>query len=307
MRVDHSLPNLPPLEALLAVLAAADTGSLTQAAESLGVTHGAVSRRVATVEAWLGSPIFERHGRGVRQTPSGQRFARQVRQALGALEQTSERWRPRHGRAAVRLSVVPSFAKLWLLPRLSALLAKVPEVRLDLIVEHRTADLDAGEADIVVRYGSGNWPEMRVRHLFSETLLPVGAPEFVRRLDQPADAEAISRCALIHDSDTGQWRSWFAAAGVDYRPRVDDRRFEDYDLVLAAAEGSLGLALLRLPLARAWLDSGKLIAASDRTRPNPSGHYVAHRQEETRSGVLLFVSELCQAAEASRRSGADRA
>ncbi len=302
MTVDHSFPSLPPIEALLAVLAAAESGSLTQAAESLGVTHGAISRRVAAVEAWLGTPIFERHGRGVRQTPAGQRFARQVQQALTALEQTSERWRPRHGRATVRLSVVPSFAKLWLLPRLAAVLATVPEVRVELILEHRTADLDAGEADVVIRYGGGNWSGMHVRHLFSETLLPVGSPGLVERLGDQPDAEAISRHPLIHDSDTSQWRAWFAAAGLRYRPRIDDRRFEDYDLVLAATEGSLGLSLLRLPLAQAWLESGKLVSVSEQSWPNPSGHYVAHRREEAREGVLRFVDELCRVAEVSLRS-----
>lgn len=290
----HDLPDLPPLDGLLAVLAAAQSGSFTLAAERLGVTHGAISRRVAIVEAWLGKPVFERHGRGVRLTPAGQRFARQIEQAMKALEQTSERWRPRHGRVTVRLSVVPSFAKLWLMPRLSALLENMPEVRLELLVNHRTVDLDAGEADLVVRYGRGNWPGLHVRHLFSETLLAVGSPTFVEQLGKEPSLDTLSRSALIHDSDTSQWRAWFADEGVRYKPQIDDRTFEDYDLVLAAAEGSLGLALLRLPLAQAWLDSRRLVAASARSRPNKSGHYVACRQEETRDGVLKLVSELCR-------------
>jgi DNA-binding transcriptional LysR family regulator len=175
----------------------------------------------------------------------------------------------------------------------------MPEVRLELTVEHRTVDLDSGEADVVIRYGNGNWPGLKVRHLFSETLVPVGSPMVVERLGRNPKLDDLSRCALIHDSDTSQWRAWFAEAGLRYRPRVDDRRFEDYDLVLAAAEGSLGLALLRRPLAEAWLESGKLIAISDRSRPNPSGHYVAYRQQESREGVISFVDELCRLANAS--------
>jgi LysR family transcriptional regulator, glycine cleavage system transcriptional activator len=292
--MDHVLPDLPPLDGLLAVLAAAQSGSLTLAAERLGVTHGAISRRVAVVEAWLGKPVFERHGRGVRLTPAGQRFSRQIEQAMRALEQTSERWRPRHGRATVRLSVVPSFAKLWLMPRLSALLARVPEVRLELIVDHRAVDLDVGEADVVVRYGRGTWPGLHVEHLFSETMLPAGSPTVVKRLGKEASIDTLSQAPLIHDSDTSQWRAWFAEEGHRYKLRVDDRTFEDYDLVLAAAEGSLGLALLRLPLAQAWLDSGRLIAVGNRSLPNRSSHYVAHRREETRASVLNLVTELCR-------------
>jgi DNA-binding transcriptional LysR family regulator len=296
VRVEHSSLSVPPLDALQAVLVAARGGSFTAAADALGLTHGAISRRVAVVEAWLGAAVFERHGRGVRLTPAGQRFARQIEQALEAIEQTSERWRPRHGRATVRLSVVPSFAKLWLLPRLAPLLEELPDLRVDLVVEQRAVDLDAGEADVVIRYGRGGWPGLGARRLFAETLLPVGSPAFVARLGPEPGVDTIARCPLIHDSDTGQWRAWLADAGVRYRPRVDDRRFEDYDLVLAAAEGSLGLALLRLPLGQAWLDGGRLVAVSRRSRPNPSSHHVAHCVDERRDSVLRFVDGLCRAA-----------
>ena len=294
MHVTHSALSLPPLEGLQAVIVAARDGSFTDAANTLGLTHGAISRRVAAVEAWLGAAVFERHGRGVRLTPAGQRFTRQVEQALESIEQTSERWRPSHGRATVRLSVVPAFARLWLLPRLSALLNELPDVRVELVVEHRTVDLDNGEADVVVRYGRGGWPGLNVRHLFGERLVPVASSAIAERLGPEPGVDALARCPLLHDSDTSQWRSWLGDVGVRYRPRVDDRRFEDYDLVLAAAQGSLGLALLRLPLAQDWLGDGRLVTIDSRARPNPSGHYVAYRRDERREGVLTFVDALCR-------------
>ncbi|WP_158266483.1 LysR substrate-binding domain-containing protein [Allosphingosinicella deserti] len=297
------MPSIPSLEALRAVLAAGRTGSFTDAAEALGVTHGAVSRRVAAVEAWLGSAVFERHGRGVRLTPAGQRFTRQVEQALESIERTSERWRPRHGRATLRLSVVPSFAKLWLLPRFPALLRSVPDVRVILSVEHRAVDLDAREADIVVRYGRGDWPGLHVRRLFGETLLPVASPALLQEAGPILGIDDLARCPLIHDSDSSQWRAWLAEVSVPYRPRPDDRRFEDYDIVLAAAESGLGLALLRLPLAQAWLDSGRLVAVSDRARANPLSHFVACRSDERRGAVLDCVDALCRLADGHDPSG----
>jgi LysR family transcriptional regulator, glycine cleavage system transcriptional activator len=290
----HSVPSLPPLEGLQAVLVAAREGSFSIAADTLGVTHGAISRRIATVEAWLGTAVFERHGRGVRLTPAGQRFARQIEQALDIIERTSERWRPPHGRATVRLSVVPSFAKLWMLSRLAALLEHLPDVRVELVAEHRVVDLEAGEADVAVRYGRGGWPGVDVRPLFGETLLPAASPTIAKLLGEQPSPEALARYPLLHDSDTSQWRAWFADAGINYSPRIDDRRFEDYDLVLAAAEGSLGLTLLRLPLAQDWLDNGRLMAISARSRPNPLSHHVVYRQGERRQGVLRIVDALCQ-------------
>jgi DNA-binding transcriptional LysR family regulator len=149
---------------------------------------------------------------------------------------------------------------------------------------------------VVVRYGRGNWPGLTVRQLFGETLVPAASRELAGRLGADPSAEYLARFPLLHDSDSSQWRAWFAAAGLRYRPRADDRRFEDYDLVLAAAEGSLGLALLRQPLAQGWLDDGRLVPVSAQLRPNPLGHYVAHRREERRESVLAVVDALCRAA-----------
>lgn len=282
------------MEGLLAVLAAARTGAFMLAAEELGLTHGAISRRVAGVEAWLGTAVFERHGRGVRLTPAGRRFTTQVGQALESIERTSDRWRPGQGRATVRLSVVPSFAKLWLLPRLAGLIEALPSVRIELIVEHRVLDLDANEVDLVVRYGRGNWPGLAVRQLFAETLVPAASPDLARRLGPTPNAEAIARLPLIHDSDIGQWRAWLADAGLAYRPRQFDFRFEDYDLALAAAEASLGIVLMRLPFAQGWLDSGALVFVANRASTNPRAHYLAHRREERREAVLRLAEMLVQ-------------
>src|SRR3546814_10631765 len=95
------------------MLAAAEEGSFSAAAAKLGLTHGSVSRRIASLEHWLGASLFERHGRGVRLTPAGLRFAHDSRQSLGRLSHSAEQWRPRRGRQTVRMSAVPSFARLW--------------------------------------------------------------------------------------------------------------------------------------------------------------------------------------------------
>src|SRR5687767_13251222 len=96
---------LPPLEGISSLLAAGELGSFTAAAESLGITHGSVSRRIAVLEAWVGTPLFERHGRGVRLTPAGERFSREARAALETLQRSPEQWRPRGRKSTVRVSV----------------------------------------------------------------------------------------------------------------------------------------------------------------------------------------------------------
>lgn len=102
----HVSESLPPLDGLNVLLAAADAGSFTAAAEILGITHGSVSRRIAALERWLGTELFERHGRGVRLTPAGQRFAADARMALSSLTRSADQWRPPRGRQTVRLIVI---------------------------------------------------------------------------------------------------------------------------------------------------------------------------------------------------------
>lgn len=286
----HNSDPLPPLDGLNALLAAAEAGSFTAAAEMLGITHGSVSRRITMLEAWLGTSLFDRHGRGVRLTPAGQRFAADARQALGALSRSADQWRPRRGRPTVRLAVVPSFGRLWLLPRLARL--ERGDIHVEVMMDHRPTDLDAQEADLAIRYGRGWWEGLDARLLFGETLRPAASPALAAQLGDDAAPEELLRQPLLHDSDVSHWRAWLAGAGLRYRPRWQDRRFEDYDSVLAAAEAGLGVALLRAPLADAAIAAGGLTYVATRAEPNPAAHFACLRAGEERAAVLELADRL---------------
>ena len=288
----HSSISLPPLEALAAMLAAARLGSFSAAADDLGITHGSVSRRVHAVESWLGTPVFVRHGRGVRLTPAGEHFSRQVESALAriaavAIDLRSARAMP----SRLRLSVLPSFARLWLMPRLVTLQGAFPGLMLQVVTEHRIASLDGSDADLAIRFGSGRWSGTEVRLLMKERLFAVAAPKLAKALRGRSLAATLSE-TLIHDSDTQQWRRWCEHAEVTYRPRGGERRFDDYDLVLAAAEAGLGVAIARWPLAAAALDSGRLVRMDGPEFTGTKAHYIVTRSGETRSAVRQLVSEL---------------
>lgn len=280
----HSSYDLPPLDGLTAMLAAAEEGSFSAAAGKLGLTHGSVSRRIAALEHWLGASLFERHGRGVRLTPAGLRFVRDARQSLGRLSHSAEQWRPRRGRQTVRMSVVPSFARLWLLRRLPAI--EQSDTHIDLSLDHRMTDLDSREAEVVIRYGRGTWVGVDARQIVEETLAPAASPGLRDRMSAAPAIDELLQWPLLHDSDTSQWRAFLSRAGVSYRPRWQDRRFEDYDTVLAAAEAGLGVALIRQPLAADWLTDGRLTTITLQTMANPASHFVCVRAGETRQAVL---------------------
>ena len=143
----------PPLVSLETVCTVARQGSFLAAAEVAGLTHGAISRRVAAVENWLGMTLFERHARGVRLTPDGQRFVGRIEQAFGIIDSAADQWRSPRSPRLVKLSMVPSFAKLWFFERQAALESEAPALRIELDIDHRNVDVAGEQADLAIRYG----------------------------------------------------------------------------------------------------------------------------------------------------------
>ena len=186
--------EIPPLDALEALLAANRAGSFTSAADELGLTHGSVSRRIAAVERWAGYRVFERHGRGVRLNLDGERLVAQIERAFAALEDG----RKRHSGAGVpdivHVSVVPSFARLWLLPRLQMLEGTPQDIRIEVEIDHRFATLS--DARIAIRFGSGSWPGVVATPLFDELMVPVASSTLLQGQELPFSAKGLAALSL---------------------------------------------------------------------------------------------------------------
>jgi LysR family glycine cleavage system transcriptional activator len=285
----------PPLASLETVCSVAREGSFLAAAEVAGLTHGAISRRVAAVENWLGMTLFERHARGVRLTPDGQRFVGRIEQAFGIIDSAADQWRSPRSPQLVKLSVVPAFAKLWFFERQAAFESAAPALRIQLDIDHRNADIAGGEADLAIRYGRGSWRQLEVKPFLPETLYPVAHPTLAAQLAKQrhkrGDA-ALLDVPLLHDSDVTGWRAWFDALAIPLKPRAQDRRFEDYTLVLAAAEAGLGVALARVPFADAYLRKTGLVRVSRHEVASPLTYYFVHAKGESRPEVLTLIDRM---------------
>ena len=283
--------SLPPLDALRAFEAAARNGSFSAAAESLNRTHGAVSRQIAKLEHWVGRPLFERRARGVMLTPEGRRLYASTEEAFALIADGADRWLRARGSAIVRITALPSVSGLWLIPRLRALELGPPNLRIELVVEDRFADLDGEGIDLALRCGRGAVPGRVSVKLFEELCFPIASPALATEIGKGAP-ERLFRYPLIHDSDASGWRTWLAAHGLDYRIRPQDRRFEDYSLVLDAAAHGLGIALARPPLAESSLKSRRVVAVDPRTAPNPYVYWLDRPPGEPRTAAAEAASRL---------------
>ena len=294
--MDHSSITLPPLDTLRAFEAAARTGSFSGAANALNITHGAISRQIARLEQWLGMRLFERQARGVQMTAEGQRLFQRTREAFALIADTSDRWREPRGASIVRLASIPSLSGLWLMPRLSRLEAGDPALRILLLIEHRAVDLEDEGVDLAIRCGRGSLPGRVSVEMFEEWCFPVASPALAAEIEQ-GKPERLLEQSLIHDSDASGWRAWFAAHGLDYRPRPQDRRFEDYNLVLDAAAAGLGVALARPPLARAQIEIGRLAMVDHRTARNPVSYWLDRPAGSMRPAALALARRIATEAE----------
>ncbi|MDQ6434070.1 LysR substrate-binding domain-containing protein [Mesorhizobium sp. LHD-90] len=264
---------MPPLDTLRAFEVAAKTGSFSAAAEKLNLTHGAVSRQIAKLEHWLGLKVFDRGARGVALTIEGQRLFLRTSEAFALIADNTDRWVEPRGAAVVRLTTIPSISGLWLMPRLQKLEAGPPRLRIVLDVDNRQADLVEEGHDLSIRCGRGRIPGRVSVQLFEEHCFPVAAPALAQAIGD-GEPERLLAHPLINDSDASAWRAWFGVLGIDYRPRPEDRRFEDYNLVLDAAACGLGVALARPPLTVDQLAAGRIVPVDTRRVLNPVSYWL---------------------------------
>ena len=136
---------------------------------------------------------------------------------------------------ALTLSMLPSFASSWLLPRLPRFVAQHPQLEINLQSGAGLVDFERDAVDAALRYGPGQWPGVLAEHLFDEWVSPVASPALLRRLGRPSLAE-LGRWPLLGDPNA-RWKDWFEQFGGE-APRRYVASFSDSEtLQRAALEG----------------------------------------------------------------------
>lgn len=281
-----SAPSLPPIECLIAALEAMRSGSFSAAAATLGVSHAAVSRRVAGAEAWAGGRLFERHGRGVRPTPEGQRLLTRIQQHFNDIDALVDRTRQPKGRETVRLAVTPSFARFWLLPRLPLLEGE--DLRIEVLASQQHAALGSEQAELAIRYGRGGWGKGVETALLDERLVPIARMGVFP--SAPVTAALLLTLPLLHDADTFLWRSWARQRGLRLRAKSGDRVFADYGLAIEAARTGLGVALWNCGLHD--LPPGMVAVEDCALIDPPLRHYLLHAPDRAAGPTVRLANRL---------------
>jgi LysR family glycine cleavage system transcriptional activator len=281
-------PRNLPLHVLPAFEAAARHASFRLAAAELHLTPSAISHQIRTLEDALGMRLFQRLPRGLKLTDAGAKYADTVRQALEQLGPDN------HSKVSGRLRVsMPDWvARLFVLPQLAGFRAREPHLDLEISTSMNVADLDAGEADVAIRLGMGQWGGLRSYRLAGFTASVVAAPTLAETAHQLSARGELPMVCL--DKLEQHTRKTLAAVGLQATERV--LRVDNYLDVVQAAEEGLGVAVLHSMHKRAFTTRKPLVALSPHPLPVPFAMFFVCRElEADRPDIAALRSSMFEA------------
>ncbi|MFM8747344.1 MAG: transcriptional regulator GcvA [Aestuariivirga sp.] len=257
--------SLPPLNALRAFETAARHMSISVAANELRVTPAAVSHQIRILEDHVGLPLFMRNGRGLALTDAGAAGLRDLREGFARLCAAMDAIDSLGEAGVLSVSVAPSFAAKWLLPRLGAFQSAHPEIDVHVSASMQLVDFVKDGVDIAIRYGAGRYSDVAVEQLLTESVVPVCSPEFLMEHGPFYAPSDLVEATLLHDDSPDNdpscpnWEMWLSAAGAKHIDAARGPRFNQSSLVIEAAILGRGVGLAKTALAARDLRQGRLV------------------------------------------------
>ncbi len=275
--------ELPPLNGFHVFECAARHLSFTRAAKELYVTQAAVSQQIKQLEQNLGFKLFHRLTRQLALTDEGKRLAEEVRTSLTRLVDVINELQEDEDNGVLALSILPSFAMKWLIPRLNDFNQKHPEILLHFHTEMRMADFMTDKVDMAIRYGRGGYEGLNVTYMMKDEIFPVCSPQLLEKSEPIHQPEDLLNHVLLYYIEQDQlpiphrdWVTWFNAAGVNVTD-VDFNEgmaFSATHIVLEAAITGTGIALGRTALVSEDLAAGRLVRLFDYHVQSQNAYYI---------------------------------
>ena len=231
-----------PMRAIAVFHEVAKVGSISRAAETLGVTPSAVTQQIQSLEAQLGVSLTVKTGRHIALTEAGEQYFSSITDGVERISEATAHMRGTNSVTSLRVRATPTLSNKWLLPRLASFLDRCPELELRLDGTNEPTDFDREAIDVEIRHGDGRWPGLFVEALVEETFLPVSSPLLAGSASlKPAE---LVQHRLIHSvKSQAQWGRFFALAGVVSPARWRKVMFDRSHMAIDAAVGGLGIAL----------------------------------------------------------------
>ena len=272
--------GLPPLKTLRIFEAAGTRLSFKLAAEELHLTPSAISHGVRTLEEWLGAELFHRSPRGLELTAAGEAYLPEVTAALRLLRNATERVPGRKSNGSLSVSVAPTFAVRWLMPRLAKFTRLHPDLAITIDTSRHHVELPLENVDLAIRMAAQARAESTWIELMREELMPVCSPALLTKVDKGSPSDLIRQAPLIHVTTVSQdWAAWLEAAALSAPDMQKAVRVDTIQMAIEAAVEGLGVALGRRPLVDNELATGALVAAHPTSVQGATSYWLVGRPE----------------------------
>ncbi|HEX3400978.1 MAG TPA: LysR substrate-binding domain-containing protein [Acetobacteraceae bacterium] len=274
------MPRTPSLDALRIFVVAARHLSFTEAASELHLTQSAVSHRIRGLEEELGVSLFKRLTRRLELTPQGRALAYRVDQAIGEIDRSVVDLSRPDDTGPLKVTVLPSVASHWLIPRLARIRSRHPGVDVQVIADPRLLDLRQEGIDLAIRFGRTPHPSYASMRLMNDHVVPVCTPELLEQFGPVKSIDSLLALPLLHDSATdndgsgSDWRAWLDHFGRPDAVCHTGQHFSEAGMLINAAMLGLGVALARTSLVADQVASGALVCPLNLAAPTKYSYYL---------------------------------
>lgn len=282
---------LPSIASLRALEALDRLGSASGAAEELTLTQSAVSRQLQTLERQLGTELIVREKKRMLLTPEAQKYAAELRQALGQIAQASLRVQTASTAGQLNLGILPTFGMRWLVPRLADFTKRHPDITINMSTRLVPFNFSGQGLDAAIHFGDANWPETHKLKLKTEQVVPVCAPALLP--DGPlTHAADVTRLPLLHiETRPRAWLQWLESHGTAPDGPLSGTMYDQFSTITQAALHGLGAALLPDYLVEQDVAAGRLIVAHGGALRSLGAYYLVWPVQKERDASLRFFRD----------------
>ncbi len=251
--------HLPPLKALVAFEAAASAKNFSEAANTLCVTQGAVSKQIKLLEEHLQARLFERQGNAIKLTEAGKNYLQMTAQALDIIEKGSETFYAEQKKEVITIDIIPSLSALWMFSRVHTFQGLHPSITIQIHSSDNPINISSQQSDIAIRCLPTSSQNPNHELLLTENLKLIASPELLD--SKPIKkTEDISKHQLLQLTNRPYlWEDVFEKYTLESTEFNKTFACEHFYMLIQAVIKKLGIAFVPDFLCEELLQKGQLV------------------------------------------------
>lgn len=282
--------KIPSLNGLRAFEVSARHLNFRLAAEELSVTQGAVAQKVRALEKEIGIHLFDRLPRGLALTSAGTIYAEKMHAIFSQISEATENIKPQP--MQLTLSVTPTFASKWLLPRLPDFTKAHPDIDLIILATDRLSNLATDNVDIALRYSAPPFSkELNAVKFLDHSLVAAASPILLTKIGDPQVKDNFVQYQLLHDIHDA-WPQFIDTFFDAPHPNIRrNLHFNQTSLAIDAALAGQGIVLTSFGFIKQDLDAGRLALAFNHQLLMEKAFYIVYLKHSTKRRIIEKVKD----------------